>query len=64
MPRGKHTRCSSCRSLGEHRYLELMWRFKSRSPWHYVGGWLCVPCRTALLQLVESVGSPVIAWDG
>lgn len=64
MPRGKHTRCSQCRSMGEYRYLEVMWRLGLRGPWHYVGGWLCAGCRSAVLDFIGTIGDQVVAWDG
>lgn len=64
MPQGKHTRCSSCRSAGHFRFLEVMWRLGSRGPWHYVGGWLCASCRTATLDFIGQIGLDVTAWDG
>lgn len=64
MPRGKHTRCSQCRSKGHYAYLEVMWRVGCVGPWHYVGGSLCAACRAALLGFINQIGDQVVAWDG
>lgn len=64
MPRGKHTRCSQCRSKGEYAHVEVMWRVGSRGPWHYVGGWLCAACRSGYLDFIGQLGLDIIARDG
>ena len=64
MPQGKHTRCSLCQHRGHFRYLEVMWRWASRGPWHYVGGYSCAACRTALLDFIGELGCDLVAWDG
>lgn len=64
MPRTKHTRCSQCHRLGRYQQLEVMWRWVSSGPWHYVVGYACAACRVSLTDAIGQLGLPLIAWDG
>lgn len=62
MPRRKHTACSQCGYKQKTTYLEVQWRKDFSGPWHYAGGWWCVPCRDAFIRFI-GWADVQLAWD-